>query len=179
MSAVNFAPSSDDWKLRGECNWLDPDDFIAGPAEHYPAMMQAREACLVCEVFKECSQSFEGDDELYALKAGRLPDHQAELKAGRPPKDARTIRKRGMLAAGKCAKGHKIEGPEDIVKSQCLACRKERLEGGMKTCTRGHESTPENTGTRTRKGVPELYCRACGRERNREWREKKRATLAA
>ncbi len=46
-------------------------------------------------------------------------------------------------------------------------------ENARKThCWRGHEFTPENTGTTEQEG---RYCRACGTVRMREWRAAKRS----
>lgn len=151
LSAVEFLPSPDDWRLKGACVGMDTEDFIAGPVEHYPVIEQAREACLWCPVFKECSQSFEGEDHKYVLKAGRIPDEQAAPR-GLPAK-----------AEPRGTKEPKAKEP----KVEVVSLRKSHAKREPVThCKNGHEFTPENTRICTpRNGAPYRHCRACHRMR--------------
>lgn len=169
QSALEFRPSAADWRLQGACVGMDPDLFDAGPHEHWEAMLEAREACLWCPVFKECSQSFEGEDDKYSLKAGRIPDLQASNGRGRPSKSPWKVppepvvvepkKPRNMLQAGVCPQGlHAIKGPEDMSGGGCKECKSIRFKeryvskgprGSANTrkthCPRGHEYSEENT----------------------------------
>jgi len=146
QSAVEFSPSPDDWRLRGACVGMDPDLFIAGPTEHFPAMLEARKACLWCPVFKECGRSATAGDDEYALRAGRIPDEQSDRLRGRP------ARRVTMLDRGQCGEGHVLRSSDDLSgDGRCLTCRREkdrerkRGAGKRTTCSKGHRFTPENT----------------------------------